>query len=263
MLKRFFKQNSHNFIFKALAGLGRSINRFYENRNHDIYSNGELRLIKILSDLKPKVIIDGGANIGKYSKVIHKHVPGCTIYSFEPVKDTFEKLKDNVKDCEGIFTINKGLYLDNCTKQINLFNSDTHSSIYDIKGLNYKVENTTEIELISGDDFINEHKIDHIDLLKLDLEGAEYDALLGFEECLRKGIIKIIQFEYGYINITTKKLLIDFYELFSKHGYVVGKVFPKCVEFRNYEFKYEDFLGPNFIAVKRSEVKLINVLAGN
>ena len=44
-----------------------------------------------------------------------------------------------------------------------------------------------------------------IDLLKLDLEGAEYDALLGFEESIKKGIIKIIQFEYGYINITTKE----------------------------------------------------------
>jgi len=41
---------------------------------------------------------------------------------------------------------------------------------------------------------------------------------------------------------------------------VLGKIFPKTVEFRKYEFKYEDFLGPNFIAVKNTETELINIL---
>ena len=45
-LKRLFKRNSHNNLLKALAGFGRAINRLYENRNHDIYSNGELTLLK-------------------------------------------------------------------------------------------------------------------------------------------------------------------------------------------------------------------------
>lgn len=70
----------------------------------------------------------------------------------------------------------------------------------------------------------------------------------------------MIQFEYGYINITTKKLLIDFYNYFESKGYMVGKIFPKYVEFRKYEFKHEDFLGPNFIAVKKTETELIKLL---
>jgi hypothetical protein len=41
---------------------------------------------------------------------------------------------------------------------------------------------------------------------------------------------------------------------------MLGKVFPKTVEFRKYEFKYEDFLGPNFIAVKKTETELIKLL---
>jgi hypothetical protein len=65
----------------------------------------------------------------------------------------------------------------------------------------------------------------------------------------------------GYINISTKKLLIDFYSFFEANGYVLGKIFPKTVEFRKYEFKYEDFIGPNFIAVKKAETNLINSLS--
>ena len=93
-----------------------------------------------------------------------------------------------------------------------------------------------------------------------ELEGAEYDALEGFKRTLEKGNIKLIQFEYGYINITTKWLLNDFYHLLNSHVYVIGKVFPKTVEFRDYAFKYEDFLGPNFVVVKKSDTELIQLL---
>ena len=98
--------------------------------------------------------------------------------------------------------------------EINLFDSNTHSSIFDInKGMTESNKNTT-IELIKGDSFLTDAKIDYVDFLKLDVEGAEYDAIVGFEESLKSGKIRAIQFEYGYINIVTKKLLIDFYNLF-------------------------------------------------
>ncbi|MEN8118939.1 MAG: FkbM family methyltransferase [Bacteroidota bacterium] len=260
MLKNFFKKNSHNNFFKAIAGFGRSANRFYENRNHDIQTNGELTILKKLSTLKPTLVIDGGANIGKYSAVLNEHFNNCKIYAFEPVKDTFDQLQKNIEGIDNIITINKGLYHSNCEKKINLFDSHTHSSIYDIEELSDPMKGETNISLINGDDFMKENNIDQIDFLKLDLEGAEYDAIIGFEEAISKGKIKAIQFEYGYINIITKKLLIDFYHFFNKHGYILGKIFPKEVEFRDYELKYEDFIGPNFVAVKETETELIELL---
>ncbi len=259
-VKRFFKRNTHNSFFKTLAGFGRALNRLYENRNHDLYSNGELTVLKKISTLNLSVIIDGGANIGRYSLLANQLMPNAQIYSFEPVKSTFEKLKENVKAHSNIIPIEKGLYKENCTKEINIFTSDTHSSLFDIQGLSYESNEKQTIELIKGDDFIKKFKINEIDLLKIDVEGAEYDVLLGFEKQIKLGKIKMIQLEYGYINITTKKLLIDYYNFFESRGYVIGKIFPKTVEFRKYEFKYEDFLGPNFIAVKKTEVELINLL---
>ena len=260
MLKRLFKQNSHNILFKALAGFGRSLNRLYENRNHDMRSNGELRLIKKFSKLNPSIIIDGGANIGKYSLTLKTYCADCTIYAFEPVKDTFEELQVNTQAHTAIIAVNQGLYSEKISKHINLFPSHTHSSLYPIHGLSDQPIGTTEIELISGDKFAEDHNIEHIDLVKLDLEGAEYEAIVGFQKMLANGQIRMVQFEYGYINITTKRLLLDFYQLFQTHGYIVGKVFPKTVEFRKYQFKYEDFLGPNFVAVKETDQELIDLL---
>jgi len=95
--KRFFKRNSHNILFKVLAGFGRSLNRLYENRNHDFYSNGEQTVLKKIATLNPLVIVDGGANIGSYSLMINQFCPNSQVYSFEPVKSTFEKLKVNLE----------------------------------------------------------------------------------------------------------------------------------------------------------------------
>lgn len=237
------------------------MNRLYENRNHDIHSNGEITVIKKIAQLKPSVIIDGGANVGKYSLILNKYNPGCTIYSFEPVSRTFDELKANVKDFDHIKVMKKGLFSEDCSREINLFDSHTHASLYDIKGISNKSNEKVHIELVKGDTFVRENQINEIDFLKLDLEGSEYEAILGFEETLKQGKIKAIQFEYGYINISTKKLLIDYYTFFNDLGYKVGKIFPKSVEFREYKHKHEDFIGPNFIAVEKSQIDLIYSLS--
>jgi FkbM family methyltransferase len=176
------------------------------------------------------------------------------------VEDTYNKLLKNKKKIKNIIPVNKGFYKENCRKEINIFKSDEHSSLFDIEAMENDRRKKLSIDLISGDSFIKENNINSVDFLKLDIEGAEYDALLGFEECLAAHKIRAVQFEYGYINITTKKLLIDYYSLLESHQYIIGKIFPKSVEFRKYDYKYEDFIGPNFIAVRKNDKELIESL---
>jgi hypothetical protein len=70
----------------------------------------------------------------------------------------------------------------------------------------------------------------------------------------------VIQFEYGIFNISSKDLLVDFYRLLSESGFVVGKIMPKGVIFRDYHFSMEDFYGNNYLAVKDTEKNLISEL---
>jgi len=86
--------------------------------------------------------------------------------------------------------------------------------------------------------------------------------LTGFGDMLARNDISLVQFEYGRVNIVNHFLLRDFYAFFRERGYVVGKIFPNYVEFRDYDLMDEDFLGPNYLACAEDMVELRQALAG-
>lgn len=121
-----------------------------------------------------------------------------------------------------------------------------------------------ECSLTTGDFYCAKRGIDHIDLLKLDVEGAESTVLKGFSRMLEEARIAAVQFEYNFAAIRSHFLLSDFYDLFEPAGFVVGKIFPDAVEFRAYDiYRDEDFLGPNYLAVRRDRRDLIGALRGD
>jgi hypothetical protein len=88
-------------------------------------------------------------------------------------------------------------------------------------------------------------------------------VLRGFSELLAAGGVEALQFEYGRANIVTHNLLRDHYELLEPLGYVVGKVYPGSVDFRPYDvWLDEDFLGPNYLAVRAANTALVSALRG-
>jgi hypothetical protein len=107
-----------------------------------------------------------------------------------------------------------------------------------------------EGEVITGDSFCAVHHVEHIDFLKIDVEGAEHMVMQGFTDMLRQGQIDIVQFEYGRANIISRWLLRDTYQFLQRFGYAVGKIFPEGVDFREYRLDDEDFRGPNYLAVR-------------
>jgi hypothetical protein len=135
---------------------------------------------------------------------------------------------------------------------------DTRTSFYDYPvGESYS---WNEYPVQPGDKFFEE-RLQHIDLLKIDTEGADFRVLRGFEGALTRGAISVVQFEYGYACILARALLIDFYDYLESKGYIVGKLHSKRVDFRPYRLKDENFFGPNFVAVHRGHGDMIARLA--
>jgi Methyltransferase FkbM domain len=116
------------------------------------------------------------------------------------------------------------------------------------------------VDVLTLDEYALRAGLEYIDFLKIDTEGADYSILEGSRSLTCAGRIKAIQFEYGFVSVDTGHLLKDYYALLRRHGFVVGKIYPTSIEFREYDRTMENFIGPNFVAVREDLGTLIEQL---
>jgi FkbM family methyltransferase len=234
--------------------------RLYNNVNYDAAANGERRILELLGRRKVECIFDVGASIGEWLQLAREHCPSATIHAFEIVPSTFERLLERVGPGPRLVLNPFGLAERRGTVEVLSCPDDPElSSIFPYP--TGKRSLPVCCEITTGDEYCAETGITRIDFLKLDIEGLELPALRGFEGMLTNGEIDVIQFEYGFINILPKFLLKDLCEFLNAHGYAAGKIFPDHVDFREYELKDEDFMGPNYLAVRRDRSDLIALLS--
>ena len=261
----FLQQNIpkyHRFkILKNINKLSIIFHDFYENKNYDIKTNGEAFILKKLSKSNNlKCIFDVGANKGDYSIISRKISPESRIFAFEPVYDTFQCLNLNVKN-KRIFTYNFAFGQKNGVSLINIYEKDSLSSMVSFQNdfLN-KEYKKVEIDLKTGSSFLSDNpEIDEISILKIDTEGFENRVLEGFNDFL--DIVNVIQFEYGLANLSSKYFLIDYFNDYSQI-FKIGKLYPNGVLFYDqYTIELENFIGPNFIMVRKDRKDLIDLLS--
>ena len=169
---------------------------FFENYIHLRRIKGFLSRKVILND---PIIFDVGSHKGKLSKLMQDIYENAIIYCFEPNKsmnDALKKIGNNIK------VYNYALGEKKEEKQIlinkidltNTLSTINENSLY-LKIKNFilaksKKDSVYEtIQVISLENFCVEKKIKYIDFLKLDVEGYEYNVLLG-----AKNIIKNVKF---------------------------------------------------------------------
>lgn len=248
-----------NFLARKVAGVCRRYLGWYENHRYELQSNGECFVLDTLARFRPRVIFDVGANVGEWSVAAVTRCPGATIYAFEVAPPTFEVLRQNLCHRTDVRCHNVGL--SDAPGQIRLRHYDDLPALTTATDYPHPLPFTElTAEVITGDDFVAANQVEHIDLLKIDVEGMEEHVLRGFESGLRRGAIDLVQFEYGRVNILNRFLLRDFYTFFAARGYVVGKIFPNYVDFRDYQLDDENFLGPNYLACLRARAEYLRAL---
>jgi FkbM family methyltransferase len=117
----------------------------------------------------PKVIFDLGANIGDTAIFYSILFPEALVYAIEPNSFIFDKLKKNTKQFPNITCFQCAI--GGTTGKIKLNLSESHLG----SSLLYRVQNTKEIkvDVLTLGDFCIQQKVDKIDILKFDIEGAE------------------------------------------------------------------------------------------
>lgn len=251
----------------ATYKLAKEFIRYYEGFGYHFKSNGEERLLDKLSGQNISIVFDAGANVGDWSALALKKFRNAKVHAFELSESTY--INTRLK-----FSTEERLVLNNCglSDSVGEFeykdygeNSGLNTLLIDANFHDHRLKaKVKKAQINTGSAYCKLMNINSIDLLKIDVEGAEHLVLLGFSELLEKGQIKVIQFEYGYSNGDANFLIKDFYKMLEGYGYVLGPLKPSGVIFMDFDYALNDFKsGPNYVAVHKSFKSILNAVKGN
>jgi FkbM family methyltransferase len=150
---------------------------------------------------KGDVVLDIGGHVGSFS-ILASRLGAGKVFCFEPDAENYRLLNDNLRlnKVENIDAVKKAVSFENKEKKLFLdSNQEAHS--FFSKSNNPQV---VKVESIALSDFLKKNKVEKIDFLKMDCEGAEYEILYN---CPDKtlGMIKKISMEYHNLNKMLEK----------------------------------------------------------
>lgn len=165
----------------------------------------------------PKFIVDAGANIGLSAVFFTNKFPDATIVAVEPEKSNFEMLLKNTNEYKNIF----------CVKKAISNQSDLSFDVVDIGFGNWgfvtQVKNNGQLEKVVDqvdsltiDEILVYYKLECLDLLKIDIEGAEKNLFeSNYENWLPKTKCIIIELHDGITKGSSK----SFFAAISRYNF--------------------------------------------
>lgn len=205
----------------------------------------------------PRVIFEVGSRDGLHAAEFAKNFPGARIYAFECNPETLPLCRRNTAAWPQIEIVPKAVHRTN--GRCRFFPVDTRRSKTPIAGGNpgasslFKwkgdypgedlVQNEIEVESTRLDTFCRAGGIAAIDLLWLDLQGAELMALESLGELIRS--VKIIHTEAEFKPLYEGQALFpEIEKLLAAQGFVRHTAFKPGSWFADVVYLNERFLGP-------------------
>jgi FkbM family methyltransferase len=170
---------------------------------------------KLYGLIKPgMIILDIGANIGETSMAFSKLAGDKgKVFSFEPDPQTFERLKKHLElnGCANVTPVNKGLG----QNEGELFLEEGEHNSGGNRIAPGQQSQGKKIVVTTLDHFVEENNITKIDFIKIDVEGYEYNVLLGAEKTIKKNqpsfFIELVD-DFLKDQGASSKMLVEFLE---------------------------------------------------
>ena len=221
-----FLNNEARMAFKDFIDKDGSINlygtRFFPPQRNYYELAGLLLELIVFDQYKVKqylrdgdIVIDAGANIGSFSVFASNIAKRVTVYSFEPVKSTFDILRRNTESYPNIHCYNLGLGNKEGTKEIFVYPGSTGGSTFKDSGMISARQNRVDelhkeyASIVTIDDFVEKNKIAKVDFIKIDTEGYELQILDGAKNTIEKfsPIISVSAYHHDYDKLEIPKLV--------------------------------------------------------
>ena len=119
------------------------------------------------------IVIDIGAHIGLYTVYASQFCTRGMIFSFEPIKENYDLLKENIElnNLKNAHLYNLAVSSDDGNVQLYLNNDQAGHSKFS------QTSKSVLVKSISLKKIFDENQIDHCNLLKIDCEGSEYEII--------------------------------------------------------------------------------------
>lgn len=252
VLRRLLGAIPHAFLQKAEDSIQRQLGKGAGAWSTTEEAKATYNFIHNLG-IDPVFAIDAGANLGEWSAELKKLVPHVQIIAFEPSKSAFEQLARRFQNEDKISCFNLALGMTEC-KAI-LYADKKGSGLGSLTNrrldhFNITLDHQEEVSVETLDGFLLNRFPNLIpNILKMDVEGHEFEVLQGASETLKE--IRIVQFEFGGSNIDTKTFFQDFWYFFMELGFQIYRLTPSGPKFiGTYSEQDETFRATNYFAIR-------------
>jgi FkbM family methyltransferase len=198
--------------------------------------------------------IDVGGNVGNYTAAIRKAHPDAEVHMFEPSRTNIDALAARFGSDERVTV--QPFALASSVMEATLFSDKPGSGLgsltkrrLDHRGNDFDVSESVKTMVFDHywKDVLHNRPID---LLKLDIEGHELDALNGSVEALAH--TRVVQFEFGGCNIDTRTFFQDFWYFFKERNFDLYRITPGGVaKIDKYRERDEFFSTTNYLALAK------------
>lgn len=199
----------------------------------------------------PSLFVDVGGNVGDYSHEVSRRYPNCEIWIFEPAPTNVDTLRKRFSGNATVSVVPVGL--SDQQGELTFYSDVPGSGMASVHRRDvHDRGSTTRIPVVRFEDFWKSRLWGRsVDLLKLDIEGHELQALTGFGDALRT--VRLLQFEFGRCNLASKTSWADFFRFFDSADFTLFRYSPFGPQLISQYLETDEyFLHANFLAVNRS-----------
>lgn len=185
-------------------------------------------------------IVDAGANIGLFALWAAWQRPAARIVSLEPFPETFEQLEKNIRTNslqERIRAVRGALAGKTGDRRLNAFGESPNHRLVQ-PGAEVPADDSLVVSCVTLTDFLREERLESLDLLKMDIEGSEWEVLFSTPSAILGNI---------------RHIILEYHEVHARFGYHPEKLFAHLANAgHKLTYREEDVAGTGLAFFQRS-----------
>lgn len=177
-----------------------------------------------------ETVVDIGANRGQFALAARRWAPNARVFSFEPLPGPAQMFRSVFAGDQRVSLHEVAIGPQAAQCEMHVSARDDSSSLLPITGAQSEMfpgtaeVSTTMVQVAPLETFIGAEQICAPAMLKLDVQGFEYEALRGCESLLRK--FDLVYCECSFVELYSgQRLAADVIEWLSERGFRIKGMF--------------------------------------